>query len=80
VIWQFTCMILEISMYMCSQNQTPRQCFEYVYDFIILEISMYTVTSHYLGDFHTRIRLQLNLALAHGMILISIDISIILLI
>jgi hypothetical protein len=71
-------MILEISMYTCSQNRTPRQYFEYVYDFIILEMN--TVTIHYLGDFHTRIRLQLNLALAHGMILVSIDISIILLI
>jgi hypothetical protein len=78
VIWRFTCMILEISMYTCSQNRTPRQCFEYVYDFIILKMN--TITIHYLGNFHTRIRLQLNLALAHGMILVSIDISIILLI
>jgi hypothetical protein len=71
-------MILEISMYTYSQNRIPRQCFEYVYDFIILKMSI--VTIHYLGDLHTRIRLQLNLTLAHGMILVSIDISIILLI
>jgi hypothetical protein len=63
-------------MYTCSQNRTPRQCFEYVHDFIILKMN--TVTIHYLGDFHTRIRLQLNLALAHAMILVSIGINIIL--
>jgi hypothetical protein len=60
-------------MYTCSQNRTPRQCFEYVYDFIILKMIMITI--HYLSDFHTRIRLQLKLALAHGMILVSSDIS-----
>jgi hypothetical protein len=51
-------MILEISMYMCSQNRTPRQYFRYVYDFIILKIN--TVTIHYLGDFHSRKRLQIE--------------------
>jgi hypothetical protein len=44
MIWRFTCMILEISMYTCSQNRTPRQCFEYVYDFIILKMN--TITIH----------------------------------
>ena len=78
MIWRFTCMILEISMYTCSQNRTPRQCFEYVYDFIILKMS--TVTIHYLGDFILENVYILNFALAHGMILVSIDISIILLI
>jgi hypothetical protein len=57
MIWRFTCMILEISMYTCSQNRTPRQCFEYVYDFIILKMS--TITIHHLSDFHTRKRLQI---------------------
>jgi hypothetical protein len=51
----FTCTILEISMY--SQNRTPRQRFEHVYDFII--IKMITVTIHHLSDFHTRKRLQI---------------------
>jgi hypothetical protein len=50
-------MILEISMYTYSQNRTPWQCFEYVYDFIILKIS--AVTIHHLGDFYTRKRLQI---------------------
>jgi hypothetical protein len=71
-------MILENLMYTCSQNRTPRQCFEYVYDFIILKMS--TVTIHYLGDFILENVYILNFALAHGMILVSIDISIILLI
>jgi hypothetical protein len=42
-------MILEISMYTCSQNRTPRQCFEYVYDFLIFKMN--TVNIHYLSDF-----------------------------
>jgi hypothetical protein len=64
-------------MFTCSQNQTPRQYFGYVYDFIILKMNI--VTIHYLGDFHTRIRLKLNFALAHRTIFDSIGISIILL-
>jgi hypothetical protein len=51
-------MILEISMYTCNQNRTPRQCFEYVYDFIILKMN--TVTIYYLGDLHTRKHLQIS--------------------
>jgi hypothetical protein len=45
-IWRFTCMILEISMYTCSQNRTPWQYFEYVYDFIILKLvrSLFTTS------------------------------------
>jgi hypothetical protein len=54
---RFTCTILEISMYTCSQNRTARQCFKYVYDFIILKMN--TVTIHYFDDFHTRKRLQI---------------------
>jgi hypothetical protein len=49
-----SCMILEISMYTCNQNRTPRQ---YAYDFIILKMN--TVTIHYRGDLHTRKRLQI---------------------
>jgi hypothetical protein len=44
-------------MYTYNQNRTPRQRFEYVYDFIILKMG--TVTIHYQGDFHTRKRLQI---------------------
>jgi hypothetical protein len=40
------------AMYTCSQNRTPRQYFEYAYDFIILKMN--TVTIHYVSDFHTR--------------------------
>jgi hypothetical protein len=58
MIWRFTCMILEIAMYTCSQNRTPRQCFEFVYNFIILEMN--TATIHYRGDFHTRKRLHIE--------------------
>jgi hypothetical protein len=50
-------MILDISMYTCSQNRTPRQYFDYVYEFIILKMN--TVTIHHLSDFHTRKRLQI---------------------
>jgi hypothetical protein len=67
MIWRFTCMILEISMYTCSQNRTSRQCFEYVYDFIILKMN--TVTIHHLGDFHTRKRLRFDFALVCGAII-----------
>jgi hypothetical protein len=44
-------------MYTGSQNRTPRQYFGYVYDFIILKMN--TITIRYLGDFHTRKRLQI---------------------
>jgi hypothetical protein len=50
-------MILEIAMYTGNQNRTPRQYFEYVYDFIILKVS--TITIHYHRDFHTRKRSQI---------------------
>jgi hypothetical protein len=68
-------MILEIAMYTCSQNQTPRQYFEYAYDFIMLKMN--TVTIHYRGDFHTG---NVYFALVCGTILVSIDISVILVI
>jgi hypothetical protein len=51
-IWRFTCMILEIPMYTCNQNRTPRQYFENACEFIILKMN--TVTIHYVNDFHTR--------------------------
>jgi hypothetical protein len=54
-------MILEIPMYTCSQNRTPRQYFEYVYDFIILKMIM--VTIHYLNDFILENVYILNFAL-----------------
>jgi hypothetical protein len=66
-------------MYTYSQNRTPWQYFEYVYDFIILKMS--TVTIHYRGDFHTRKHLQIWFRFSVcGPILISIGISIVLLI
>jgi hypothetical protein len=45
-------MILEIAVYTCSQNRTPRQYFDCEFDFIILKMN--TVTIHYFSDFHTR--------------------------
>jgi hypothetical protein len=57
-------MILEISMYTCSQNRTPRQYFEYIeyaYDFIILKMSMDTI--HYFRDFILENVYKLNFAL-----------------
>jgi hypothetical protein len=66
-------------MYTYSKNQTPRQYFEYVYDFIILKMS--TVTIHYRSDFHTRKHLQIWFCFSVcGTILVSIGINIILLI
>jgi hypothetical protein len=47
-----SCMILDISIYTCNQNRTPRHYFEHVYDFIILKMS--TVTIHYFRGFRTR--------------------------
>jgi hypothetical protein len=39
-------MNLEIAMYTGNQNRTPRQYFEYVYDFIVLKMStsLFTTT------------------------------------
>jgi hypothetical protein len=62
-------------MYTCNQNRTPRQYFKYAYDFIILKMSM--VTIHHLSDFHTG---NVYFTLVCGTILVSIDISVILVI
>jgi hypothetical protein len=51
-IWRFTRIIFRDAMYRCSQNQSPRQYFEYAYDFIILKMN--TVTIHYFRGIHTK--------------------------
>jgi hypothetical protein len=66
---------LEISIYMCNQNQTLRQYLECAYDFIILKMN--TVTIHHLSNFHTG---NVYFALVCGTVLVSIDISMILVI
>jgi hypothetical protein len=66
---------LEISIYTCNQNRIPRQYLECAYDFIILKMS--TITIHHLSDFHTG---NVYFALVCGTILVSIDISVILVI
>jgi hypothetical protein len=60
-------MNLEIAMYTCSQNRTPRQYFEYAYDFIILKMN--TVTIHYRSVFILENVYRFDFALVCGAII-----------
>jgi hypothetical protein len=51
-------MIFRDTMYTCSQNRTPRQYYEYAYDF-----KMSTITIHYFCDFILENVYKLNFAL-----------------
>jgi hypothetical protein len=61
-------------MYTCSQNRTPRQYFEYAYNFIILKMS--TITIHYFRDFILENVYKFDFALVCGIIIVSSILSV----